>query len=161
MLNTNGDFTIRDKLCGDKSITHRALILCALARGKSSIANANICLDTATTMSCLTSLGARFQVDDTSNMIYVSPIESLPKEAVTLYCGNSGTTARLLAGVVAGLGISATFTGDDSLVRRPMDRIIEPLRKMGCNIYKDVGALFTIYPSKLVGIDYTLPVASA
>ncbi|MEG2015160.1 MAG: hypothetical protein RR086_05450, partial [Clostridia bacterium] len=70
-------------------------------------------------------------------------------------------TARLLAGVVAGLGISATFTGDDSLVRRPMDRIIEPLRKMGCNIYKDVGALFTIYPSKLVGIDYTLPVASA
>lgn len=127
---------------GDKSITHRAFICGALADGKTEIENACICRDTLATADCLQKMGARFEFRGTSVTVY--PMKNIPaaKEPLSLFCGNSGTTARLLAGVAAGLGVRAVFSGDESLSRRPMDRVILPLRRMGLGIDKKEGALF-------------------
>jgi 3-phosphoshikimate 1-carboxyvinyltransferase len=143
---------------GDKSITHRYFICAALANTKSVITNANISMDTLATADCLTALGAKFVFE--GRKVTVMPITK-PKTNVTLNCFNSGTTARLLSGVVAGLNIAATFKGDDSLSKRPMERVITPLKLMGANIQLQPDCLFKILPSKLHGINYQMPIASA
>lgn len=144
---------------GDKSITHRALICAALSDGKCIIRNSAINSDIYTTAGCLQKLGAKIEYVD-GNSIMVIPFKK-PNTDVVLDCENSGTTARLLAGVVAGLGIHATFIGDDSLSSRPMDRIITPLRLMGAKIEQSENCLFEIFPSELVGIEYDIPIPSA
>ena len=151
MLFEPGNYNFNSRLnFGDNSITHRAFICGALAEGTTEIENACICRDTLSTADCLKKMGADFVFRGTSVTVY--PLKALPSrnEPLVLDCGNSGTTARLLAGVAAGLGIRAVFKGDASLSRRPMDRVILPLREMGFDIRKTDNALFVTGDSTCV-----------
>ncbi|MBQ4273136.1 MAG: hypothetical protein IJB95_05790, partial [Clostridia bacterium] len=141
MLNFNLQFNINPSVCyGDKSLTHRALIISAIASGKSTIRNVALCDDVLATAKCLRTLGAQIEIDGTTAT--VTPI-STPNDNVVLDCQNSGTTARLLAGVVVGLGITATFVGDQSLTKRPMKRVMDPLTQLGARFTTQDGQLFT------------------
>jgi len=127
-------------LPGDKSISHRALLLAAIARGTSLIEGAGDGVDVRTTASLVEALGATIERGhgDGRRVDYrvVSPgIEGLHEAEGILDCGNSGTTTRLIAGILAGLPGYHVLDGDDSLRRRPLARIIEPLRKMGAEVY--------------------------
>ena len=112
---------------GDKSISHRALMLAALAPGQSQIHNLSTGDDIKSTMSCLEACGINIK-NSNDNLVLMGNTFSDP--IGPLYCGNSGTTARLMFGLLAGKGIQATFTGDQSLSSRPMDRIMIPLSQM-------------------------------
>jgi len=155
---------------GDKSITHRALICASLSNGKCVIKNPAINCDTLATIDCLQKLGAKITFLD-GNSVEVIPFAT-PNDNIVFDCKNSGTTARLLAGVVAGLNLHVTFVGDKSLSSRPMKRIIDPLTQMGAKITDDIPSkkdygdnqffLFEVLPStKLNAITYDTPVASA
>ena len=153
----------RVKLPGDKSISHRAAIIAALARGNSSLSNFSSSQDCAATLDCLKKLGVNItQVGDCVRVEGVGPT-SLPNPAQALDCGNSGSTMRLLAGVLAGHNFTSTLIGDRSLSSRPMARVIEPLEQMGARVESNKG----LPPLKITGttelhpIDYELPVASA
>ena len=144
---------------GDKSISHRALMFSALADGESRISNLSTGADVQSTRKCLEACGV--EIKDEGNEVIVNggklsdPIDSLD-------CGNSGTTTRLLLGLMAGQGINATFIGDDSLSSRPMNRIMDPLYQMGLKSKSNDGKLpITIRKSDLNGIRYKSPVASA
>ncbi len=125
------------RLPGDKSITHRAFLLGALAKGVSTVAGASTGDDCASTRRCLETLGTRFENEGSTIRIHGGHCFAQP--AATLDCGNSGTTLRLLMGVLAGVapagtGIDAILSGDDSLNRRPMERVARPLREMGARM---------------------------
>ena len=159
MLCVNGQFNIDcDYVGGDKSVSHRALILAAIADGDSVIRNLSLCDDVAATCECLRVLGADIRLDGAT--AYVRPI-TVPISGVTLNCRNSGTTARLLAGLVAGLGVRAKFVGDESLTSRPMERVLDPLRKMGARFNTGSGYLFESLGGKLTEITYRAKVNSA
>ena len=159
MLNFNSQFNIDTSVCyGDKSLSHRALIIASIASGTSTIRNISLCDDVFATINCLRTLGADIYVEGTTAT--VTPVKKV-KDNVFLNCQNSGTTARLLAGVVAGLGITATFVGDDSLLSRPMKRVTEPLAKLGAKFTFDDGTLFTVHPAKLTGKTLRAQVNSA
>lgn len=119
---------------GDKSISHRALILAALARGKSRIRNILDSADVRSTAAVLRSLGAHIPPLSREVVVTGKAARFLTTPIDPLDCGNSGTTARLMAGVIAGAGITATLSGDASLTRRPMRRVAEPLRAMGADV---------------------------
>jgi 3-phosphoshikimate 1-carboxyvinyltransferase len=151
------------QLPGDKSISHRYAILAALADGPSEIANYSSANDCARTLACLERLGVALQRDDNRVRITGAGLTGLRKPWRKLDAGNSGTTMRLLAGVLAGQPFAATLTGDDSLRRRPMRRIIEPLTQMGAGITAQGDGLapLEIRGGPLRAIDYTLPLPSA
>ena len=115
---------------GDKSIAHRALILAALADGQCELANLPASDDLASTRRVLVALGARFEASGESRVSLSGPT-GWRHPSGPLDCGNSGTTARLLAGLLTGLGVPATLAGDTSLSGRPMDRVVYPLQAMG------------------------------
>ena len=145
---------------GDKSITHRVLICSALSDNKCRITNPAINADTLETIDCLRKLGATINFVE-GNVIEVIPITT-PNDNLILDCKNSGTTARLLAGVVVALGIRAIFVGDESLTARPMKRIMIPLKQMGADIREKNGCLFEIFPvDEIRGIEYKTTVPSA
>jgi 3-phosphoshikimate 1-carboxyvinyltransferase len=147
---------------GDKSIAHRYAILAALATGRSVIRGFAPGADCRSTLSCLEGLGGQLsRSGDTVIIIGRGPGGfSSPDEPID--AGNSGTTARLLAGVLASLPFSTTLTGDDSLRRRPMRRVIEPLSRMGARIESDGGRLpMTIRGGPLQALDYVAEVPSA
>lgn len=148
---------------GDKSISHRAAIFGAIAKGVTRIANFNDGLDVSSTLTCLMKLGVDLVFDGRRVTINGKGYFDLAKPAVALDAGNSGTTVRLLAGILAAQDFSSTITGDDSLQRRPMQRIIEPLRRMGADITASDGGFAPLHirGSELDGIDYVMPVASA
>jgi len=148
---------------GDKSISHRAAMIAALADGTSSIKNFSTSADCAATLSCLAALGVTIERDNASLMITGVGTDGLREPQAALDCGNSGTTMRLLAGILAAQDFNSTLTGDDSLCSRPMQRIIEPLRMMGARISSDGGrAPLLIQGHKgLSAISYELLVASA
>jgi 3-phosphoshikimate 1-carboxyvinyltransferase len=149
----------RLELPGDKSIAHRALIFGAMAVGKQTISNLPPSEDVAATLSCLRVLGCRVE-DKTGGRVEVTPGEWA--NHTTLNAKNSGTTARLLSGLVAGCGITCTLDGDDSLRKRPMDRIKDPLARMGARIRTTKGCLpMHIEGGDLQGITYAPSVASA
>ncbi len=132
MLYVNGKFNIDGNASyGDKSISHRALILASIAHGKSTITNLSLCKDVQNTIDCLKTLGAQIQLNGTTAV--VTPIET-PNTNVNLYCGNSGTTARLIAGLVAGLKVEASFYGDESLSKRSMDDLAEVIKRLSPNM---------------------------
>jgi 3-phosphoshikimate 1-carboxyvinyltransferase len=145
---------------GDKSIAHRSLVLGAIARGDQVIEGLPDSEDVRSTISCLESLGLRLEREEGGRTI-VHPEEFVPR--ASLYAGNSGTTARLIAGLVAGRRVEVSINGDGSLRRRPMDRVAEPLRLMGATIITTPGGRLpmTIRGGRLTGIDYSLPVPSA
>ena len=144
---------------GDKSISHRALMFAGLAEGESRISNLSTGVDVQSTRKCLEACGIKIS-NDRNDVIVKGRIFSDPTEP--LDCGNSGTTTRLLLGLLAGQGINATFVGDSSLSARPMNRILEPLSQMGLKCESHAGKLpITIHKSDLNGIQYESPVASA
>lgn len=159
MLTVGTQYNIGRCCWGDKSITHRALILASIASGTVIITNASTCCDCMSTLHCLEQLGASFDIDGTT--IIVQPIVTA-NSGVILDCGNSGTTARLLAGLIAGLGVDATLVGDSSLTARPMGRVIDPLVAMGASISTADNIIMRIHAGhKLHGITYHTPIASA
>lgn len=146
---------------GDKSISHRALILSALAQGRSRITGILDSADVRSTAGVLQALGAR--IPALSDDFVVEGGAPLRAPAAALDCGNSGTTARLMSGVIAGAGITATLVGDASLSRRPMRRVAEPLRAMGAAVELPAhgGLPMTIRGGDLQPIEWASPVASA
>ncbi len=151
----------RVRIPGDKSISHRAAIIGALASGTSRIKNFSPSADCAATLSCLKRLGVSVQTEGKDLLVNSSGGLSPPK--VELYCGNSGSTMRMLTGVLAGQNFSSTLTGDASLLSRPMQRIIEPLERMGAKVKSRDGRppLTVVGNEALRPIRYVLPVASA
>jgi 3-phosphoshikimate 1-carboxyvinyltransferase len=149
---------------GDKSASHRALMLSALASGLSTIEGLSPGRDVASTSAIMVQLGAE-RVDDSDQVTVVGPEQGLTRSGSELDCGNSGTTMRLLVGVVSGVPGSHTLVGDASLSKRPMDRVAVPLNLMGAEV-QGRGALITAPlqvegSHALRGIDYVVPVASA
>ena len=146
-------------LPGDKSISHRALMLASLTNGDCLIHNISSGDDVESTRSCLTVCG--IVSEKSGNTVRVTGGRfQVPQ--VPLHCGNSGTTVRLMTGLLAGKGVSAEFTGDESLSKRPMNRIIDPLEKMGITIESENGHLPMLSkPENVTGIYYSTPVASA
>ncbi|MBD3297872.1 MAG: 3-phosphoshikimate 1-carboxyvinyltransferase [candidate division Zixibacteria bacterium] len=147
----------------DKSIAHRALILSAMAEGRSTVHPVTNSADVQSTASCLRQLGVSIEVVDDTWVIESPGIRNWSAPERALDCGNSGTTMRLLAGCLAGRPFASELIGDESLSQRPMARIAIPLRKMGALIELAEGDTppITIKPSSLRGIEYELPIASA
>lgn len=116
---------------GDKSISHRALICNALARGEARVANLLESADCLSTMACLERWGVQFERRSDTVIVRSPGVEHFFAPSATLDCGNSGTTMRLLAGIAATLPFRSTLDGDESLRRRPMDRVLQPLAAMG------------------------------
>ena len=148
---------------GDKSISHRALILSALARGKSRIRNILESEDVKATADSLRMLGAAIPPLSSDFYVTARGVRDLRSTEQQLDCRNSGTTARLLAGVAAGAGLRARFVGDASLSRRPMRRVAEPLRAMGAHVdlAPHGGLPMTVSAGPLSDIEWDTPVASA
>jgi 3-phosphoshikimate 1-carboxyvinyltransferase len=159
------------RLPGDKSISHRALLLAAMAAGESRITGAGDGADVRSTAAAMAAFGAavdRHPADDGRNVDYrvVSPgADGLAEPATTIDCGNSGTSLRLIAGMVAGLPMRVVLDGDASLRGRPVARIIEPLRRMGAVLHgrqqDSLPPLTVVGHTPLQGVDYTTPVPSA
>ncbi|HXG25681.1 MAG TPA: 3-phosphoshikimate 1-carboxyvinyltransferase [Candidatus Binatia bacterium] len=156
-------------LPGDKSISHRALMLALLAEGETRITGAGDGEDVRSTAGIVTALGADVlrtrRPDRNVDYVVVSRGARRVRFAGDLWCGNSGTTMRLVAGILAGLDVNANLDGDASLERRPMSRVVEPLRAMGADIEAGqpdgTGGLAVTGPRPLRAIDWTTPVASA
>ncbi len=168
---------------GDKSITHRAIMFGAVANGTSTVRTSLLGRDNFATARVMCQLGAKIKGTVTNSLLAMAHeegltnladsgnewcdlevtgagFEGLHAPAAILDCGNSGTTARLLTGVLAGRPFSATLTGDKSLVKRPFKRVAEPLTKMGAKFSGDMLPL-TVTGGKLGGLEYASPKASA
>ncbi|HSG99272.1 MAG TPA: 3-phosphoshikimate 1-carboxyvinyltransferase, partial [candidate division Zixibacteria bacterium] len=147
----------------DKSIAHRALILSALAEGRSSVAPKTRAADVASTAACLRQLGVAVSETDDGWVIESPGLRGWTAPERGLDCGNSGTTMRLLAGCLAGCAFESSLLGDESLSRRPMRRIADPLTRMGAGIQLAKGDTppIKIASAALNAITYRLPVASA
>jgi len=151
----------RLRLPGDKSISHRAALIAALADGRSEILNFSTAADCASTLACLSELG--ISIERKHDKVIFAGNQKLVAPRRPLDCGNSGSTLRILAGVLAGHDFTAELIGDESLSSRPMRRIIEPLEMMGAKIESTDGkAPLKVHGSnRLNPITYKLPVASA
>jgi len=151
------------ELPGDKSISHRYAILAALAEGGSEISNYASAADCRSTLDCLERLGVKVELKDRVARVHGRGLNGLVAPRRTLDAGNSGTTIRLLTGVLAGQSFSSKITGDSSLRKRPMRRILEPLAAMGANIAAKEGgtAPLEILGRTLRGISYVPPIPSA
>ena len=149
---------------GDKSISHRAVILGALARGITKVTNFLDGEDCMRTIKAFQQLGVSIEQHNTSLLIHSNGRSSLTEPSVPLYFGNSGTTARLMLGILAGLPFFSTVYGDPFLTGRPMDRVITPLEKMGAVFDGRADGSFlplSIRGGGLKAIKYALPVKSA
>jgi len=155
----------RVKVPGDKSISHRALLLGAIAEGRTRIRNFLPAADCLATLVCVRALGIEVErLSETELIVQGQGLHGLMEPKHILDCTGSGTTMRLLAGILAGQPFCSVLTGNEQLRRRPMDRIVEPLRRMGATVLgRDDGRLppLTILGGNLHGIEYRLPVASA
>lgn len=156
----NGTITVP----ADKSITHRAIMLSSLATGKSYINNYLKSDDCLMTMNAFKQMGVNIEQKDNSLIVNGVGINGLKNPVKEIYAGNSGTTTRLLSGVLAGQDFSSTITGDESLSKRPMKRVIEPLSLMCVNIKAKENNFLPMTISangNLKAINYISPVASA
>jgi 3-phosphoshikimate 1-carboxyvinyltransferase len=152
------------QLPGDKSISHRYAMLAGIAEGPSRLENYSTGADCASTLGCMRSLGVSWQrKNGDGNIIEVlGSGPSLIAPAGPLDCGNSGSTMRMLSGIVAGQKFTSEMIGDESLSRRPMERVIKPLSAMGAQfISQDGKPPLLITGAALKAIDYKVPVASA
>ena len=151
------------RLPGDKSISHRYAMLAAIAEGTSHIRNYSTGADCASTLGALESLGIRIEREGTSVSVAGRGLDGLRESSTTLDAGNSGSTIRMLSGILAAQPFASRIAGDESLSRRPMERIMRPLEAMGASITAREGRFppLEIHPAELRSIDYTLPVASA
>ncbi|PKE11444.1 3-phosphoshikimate 1-carboxyvinyltransferase [Macrococcoides caseolyticum] len=165
-LKYNGPLTGEVSVPGDKSITHRAIMLASLSKGKTVISKPLLGEDCVSTINIFRKLGVQISTEE-DNVIVDSPgYEQFREPAEVLYTGNSGTTTRLLCGLLAGLPFKTVLDGDASIGQRPMGRVIEPLREMGVNIKGRDNQFTPIIIndggiSKVQGINYMMPVKSA
>jgi 3-phosphoshikimate 1-carboxyvinyltransferase len=150
-------------LPGDKSISHRAAITASLADGRSELTNFATGEDCASTLSCLRALGVPIEQHDGMVRITGVGLHGFRSPVTKLDCGNSGSTMRMLAGLLAGQSFTTTLRGDASLSNRPMLRVIEPLERMGAHVRSTEGRppLTIEGTATLRGIEYETPVASA
>ena len=148
---------------GDKSISHRYAMLASLAEGPSEITRFSAAADCRSTLDCFSRLGVKIDIQGDRVRIAGLGLEGLRRPSRTLDAGNSGTTMRMLAGILAGQEFRSTLDGDASLRRRPMRRVMDPLAKMGARIHAREGgfAPLKIEGTRLSPIDYALPVPSA
>jgi 3-phosphoshikimate 1-carboxyvinyltransferase len=148
---------------GDKSITHRALLFGALARGTSHVGGALTSLDARSSARVLRQLGAGISALRPGSTVAIKGRGRLGRPEAVLDCGNSGTTTRLLLGLLAGHRFAATLTGDASLRRRPMRRVTVPLSAMGARFteHGGDGLPLTVHGGALSGLRYEMPVSSA
>jgi 3-phosphoshikimate 1-carboxyvinyltransferase len=148
---------------GDKSISHRYAMLAGIAEGKSELSNFALAADCHSTLGCMKALGAEVKVEKTLVRVTGRGLRGLQSSWRALNAGNSGTTIRLLSGILAGQSFTTKIVGDDSLNKRPMQRILKPLREMGAQIAArdDNFAPLEIRGGKLRGIHYEMPMASA
>lgn len=148
---------------GDKSISHRYAMLAGIAEGTSEMANFALAADCHSTLGCMKSLGAEVKVEKDVVRVTGRGLRGLKSSWRSLDAGNSGTTIRLLSGILAGQNFTTKIAGDDSLNKRPMKRILTPLREMGAQIKArdDNFAPLEIRGGKLRGFHYEMPMASA
>jgi 3-phosphoshikimate 1-carboxyvinyltransferase len=154
----------RVSLPGDKSISHRYAILAAIAEGPSRLTNYSTGADCTSTLRCLRSLGVTWERKDGADSVIDMQGSGLLLTAPSqpLDCGNSGSTIRMLSGIVAGQTFSSEMAGDESLSRRPMERVITPLTAMGAQIASQNGhPPLRVTGARLKGIHYQMPIASA
>jgi len=151
------------ELPGDKSISHRYAMLAALAEGKSELRHFSSAQDCHSTLACMRALGAEVKIEGDTIRVTGCGARGLKGSWRALDAGNSGTTMRLLSGILAGQEFTSKLTGDDSLRKRPMKRVIGPLREMGAEIRArdDNFAPLEIRGARLKAIDYKMPMASA
>jgi 3-phosphoshikimate 1-carboxyvinyltransferase len=154
------------RLPGDKSISHRYAMLAGIAEGRSRIENYSTGADCASTLGCMRSLGVKWERGSIEGVEKTIEIEGrglgLSAPEAALDCGNSGSTMRMLSGIVAGQKFTSEMVGDESLSRRPMGRVITPLTAMGAQISSQNGLPpLRITGGNLKSIDYKMPVASA
>ena len=155
-FNLNGEIEIPS----DKSLSHRAVIFSSLAKGKSVIKNFSKGKDPHSSLEICKALGA--EIMQSAQTVYVNSSGILKKPDGVLDCGNSGTTMRLMAGVLAGQNFDSILAGDESLSKRPMKRVIEPLSLMGANIFAEgFHAPLNIKGTKLNAVTYESKIASA
>lgn len=148
------------KVPGDKSISHRAVMLGALAGGTTEITGFLQGADCLSTIDCFRNMGIDIDVNGENVTVHGNGLNGLKAPEKMLYTGNSGTTTRLLCGILSGQTFDSSITGDASIQKRPMKRVTEPLSLMGAKIKNDYCPLY-IQGSLLHGINYTMPVASA
>lgn len=152
----------RLRLPADKSVSHRTALLAALAAGPSEVVGFSDAADPQATLACLRSLGVEIEEREDSLIVHGRGPHGFVAPTAPLDCGNSGTTMRLLAGVLSGQSFASSLVGDASLSSRPMKRIAEPLRRMGAAVeLTDGHAPVRIKGGPLRGIEYEMPVASA
>lgn len=158
--NSNNTLNGTIEIPADKSISHRAIIFSSLAKGKSTIKNFSNGQDPYSTLKVFQNLGV--EITENEGIITVNSTGNLSAPNQNLDCGNSGTTMRLLSGILAGQNFNSTLIGDVSLSKRPMKRVIEPLSLMGAQIESnDFRAPLKIFGSKLHSIAYKSKIASA
>lgn len=150
---------------GDKSISHRAVLHNAIASGDAHIANLGLGEDVRTSIACMRVLGVEIEeAGENAYLVHGRGYEALREPEDVVFAGNSGTTARLLTGILAGQSFVTILTGDASLRSRPMDRVVAPLEAMGATILGRGDGDYlpmAVRGGNLQGIDYALPVASA
>lgn len=149
---------------GDKSISHRSVMFGAIATGKTTVSGFLLGEDCLSTIDCFRKLGVKIDVDGTNVTIESAGMDAWLEPTEVLYTGNSGTTTRLMLGILAGTQLHTIMTGDASIGKRPMRRVIDPLRQMGAKITGRANGQYTplaIQGTTLHAIDYTMPVASA
>lgn len=151
------------ELPGDKSISHRYAMLAGLAEGTSELRHFSAAADCHSTLKCMSALGAEVKIENDFVRVTGRGARGLKSSWRALDAGNSGTTMRLLAGILAGQNFTTRLTGDASLQKRPMKRIVGPLREMGADIRarEDNFAPLEIHGAKLKAIEYNMPMASA
>ncbi|WP_026689495.1 3-phosphoshikimate 1-carboxyvinyltransferase [Alteribacter aurantiacus] len=156
----NGTVTIP----GDKSISHRSILFSSIAKGTSRISGFLKGQDCLSTIACMKQMGVKIEETDDTITVYGRGFEGLQEPERVLDVGNSGTTIRLLTGLLSGTSFYSVLEGDDSIAKRPMSRVTKPLKEMGALIDgREEGNLtpISVRGSELTGIDYTSPVASA
>lgn len=150
-------------LRGDKSISHRAVMFAAMADGISVIRNCSGSEDVCSTINCFEKLGCKFEITDDLIKVIGKGFKRFSKPDSDLYSGNSGTTARLISGILCAQNFESVITGDESLSQRPMKRIVEPLRLIGADISANENGTLPIIikPCLIKPINYKLQIASA
>jgi len=150
---------------GDKSISHRSLILGSISQGETRIYNLLNSLDCLRTLGCMKALGVKIELDENNSVnIKAKGLYGLQEAKGILDVGNSGTTIRLLTGLLSGQNFYSVLNGDNSIRKRPMKRVVQPLRLIGADIWgREDGhfAPLSIKGSKLNPFQYTLPIASS
>ncbi|MFE3575556.1 3-phosphoshikimate 1-carboxyvinyltransferase [Lysinibacillus sp. NPDC059133] len=149
---------------GDKSVSHRSVMFGAIATGKTTVDGFLLGEDCLSTIDCFRKLGVKIDVEGTNVSIDSPGIDGWQEPTEVLYTGNSGTTTRLMLGILAGSNVHSVMTGDASIGKRPMRRVIDPLRQMGAHFTGRADGQYTplaIQGTALQAIDYHMPVASA